>query len=84
MKRKAITLTLEPEEKEKLEKIAISMECYWGGKANISRLIKEIALGEILVRKPKTKLSDTDKSIALEQIKLIKIASNKLLKIIES
>ncbi|MFM6222042.1 MAG: hypothetical protein ACKPDM_17100 [Dolichospermum sp.] len=50
-KQESVTLSLTPEDKVKLEKIALEFGCNWGDKPNISKLIKSIANGELVVSK---------------------------------
>lgn len=50
-KSESITLSLTPEDKASLEEIALEFGCNWGEKPNVSKLMKLIANGELLVSK---------------------------------
>ncbi|MFO0099619.1 MAG: hypothetical protein ACK52E_16365 [Aphanizomenon sp.] len=65
-KSESITLSVNEEDKVQLESIALQFDCTWGDKPNISKLIKQIANGELL-------LSKSDKP-AKQKRKLIKDA----------
>jgi hypothetical protein len=48
-KGESITLSLSADEKEQLEAIALSHNCTWGSKPNVSKLLSKIADGSLLV-----------------------------------
>lgn len=50
-KQESITLSLTPEDKAELEKIAVEFGCNWGNQPNVSKLLKSIANGDLLVSK---------------------------------
>jgi hypothetical protein len=50
--RPTITISCTPENKEKLEAIALNFDCKWGEKPNISALIESIATGDIELSSP--------------------------------
>lgn len=51
-KREALTFSGTPETKHALEQIAIEYGCLWGNKPNVSKLLEQIAIGEIRLEPP--------------------------------
>ena len=50
-KRPSITLTVSEHEKAQLESLALEFDQTWGDKPNVSKLIKAIANGKLLIAK---------------------------------
>jgi hypothetical protein len=48
-KGRAITLSLSEQDKIALQTIAVQLDCTWGDKPNISKLVEEIAQGKLLI-----------------------------------
>ena len=48
-KQESVTLSLSMEDKRSLERIALEMECMYGNEPNISKLIREIAVKDIIL-----------------------------------
>jgi len=46
---RAITIAINSEDKQALMNIAAQYDCFWGGKPNISELIRKIVTGELAV-----------------------------------
>lgn len=57
-KREVLTLSISPQEKANLEAIALSLNCTWGTKPNVSRLMAKIADGSFNVVGAKPENSD--------------------------
>jgi hypothetical protein len=52
LNRQTITLAIAESEMAKLQKIAQDLNCMWGEKPNVSKLIKKIAEGELEINTP--------------------------------
>jgi len=50
-KKESVTLSITESDKIAIERLALEFNCTWGDKPNISRLIKSIAHGNLLVSK---------------------------------
>lgn len=68
-KGESITLSLLPDQQQKLEQIALEFGQTWGEKPNISKLMRAIADGEL-----KVVLGDEETPIATNQRNAIKVA----------
>jgi hypothetical protein len=67
-KGQAITLSLSPEQKERLEEIAVAVGAGWGKKPNISELFRMIADGRVIIYKPGSPITTSDRDYFESQI----------------
>ena len=68
----AITLSLSPDRKAKLEELAITMGATWGEKPNISALVRMIADGRIILHKPGSPIVGGDRDYYKGQLANLK------------
>lgn len=83
-KGESITLSLSPEEKERLEQIALDFGQTWGDKPNISQLMRAIANRELKViwGDEETPITQKQRNAMKVAIALIQEGLAKLIKII--
>ena len=77
-KGQSITLSLSPEQKERLEKIALSVGAKWGDNPNISELVKMVADGRVLAYLPGTPITESDRDYFKAQISALEAISANL------
>lgn len=76
-KGQSITLSLSPEQKERLESIALSVGAKWGGEPNISELVRMLADGRLIAHLPGTPITESDRDYFKAQISALEaIAAN--------
>lgn len=72
-KGESITLSISPEEKAELEKIALQFGCTWGDKPNVSGLLKAIASHRLQIfwddETPKPEIKRISAKAAIAKIK---------------
>lgn len=71
-KKEALTLSVNPGDKEKLEAIAANLNCYWGDSPSASVLIQELCDGKILAMRPSQGLNRRQGNRLARQLKLLK------------
>jgi hypothetical protein len=83
-KGESITLSLSPEQKERLEQIALHYGQTWGEDPNISKLMRAIADGELKVNwgDEESPMTNKQRSVMKGAIALIQEGLAKLIKII--
>jgi hypothetical protein len=64
----AITLSLNPDEKAELEALAQQFGILWGGRANISGLVRAIANKRIRLYQPDSPIGEDDKAYYRERL----------------
>lgn len=74
----SITLSLSPDEKARLEAIALSVGAKWGEEPNISELVRMLATGRVVVHLPGTPITQSDREYFQEQISALKAAISNL------
>lgn len=72
--KKAITLSLEPHQKQRLEQLAIAFGLLWGDKPNVSALIQAIADGRLMVIAPEKPIPKADHHFYRQQLADLKTA----------
>lgn len=72
--KKAITLSLEPHQKQRLEQLALAFGLTWGEKANVSALIQAIADGRLMVVAPEKPIPKADHHFYRQQLADLKTA----------
>ena len=77
-KGQSITLSLSSEQKERLEKVALSVGAKWGQQANISELVKMVADGRVLVYLPETPITESDRDYFKAQISALEAVTANL------
>ena len=77
-KGQAITLSLSSEQKERLEKVALSVGAKWGQQANISELVKMVADGRVIVHLPETPITESDRDYFKAQISVLEAVTANL------
>jgi len=73
-KNRAITLSLDPAQKQRLEQIAASFGLTWGDEPNVSALIREIADGRLAVSRADAPMPEASRPNYENQIQSIKDA----------
>ena len=77
----SITLSLNAAEKARLEDLCIELGELWGENPNISRLVRAIANGRLLLYKPGTSIDASDRQYFEAQIEMLKAAISNLEKL---
>lgn len=67
-KGQAITLSLSPEQKERLERVALSVGAKWGDEPNISELVRMLADGRLIAYLPGTPITESNRDYFKAQI----------------
>ena len=79
-KRSSITLSLTNDEKRALESIAGELGCLWGNEPNISKLVRMIAEGALVVHKVSLPPEIKDQEAFIKHLATIQSATLNLLK----
>lgn len=74
----AITLSLTSEEKAELDAVAEQFGILWGDKPNVSGLIRAIARKRLIVHRPGTPISGSDRAYHEAQLDAIEAALGNL------
>lgn len=78
-KNESVTLSLTDEEKSALTELAAKHNCMWGDKPNISRLIQQIASGQLKIVSETDKILETKALLRSPQVKrLYELLHNQL------
>lgn len=68
-KNESVTLSLTDDEKLALSELAIRHNCVWGNKPNISKLIQQIASGQLKIVSETDKILETKALLKSPQVK---------------